>query len=311
MSVDGLDSGFADRLSPRSGPGGVPDARPDRKPKPAESIGPIEQPVPAEDPVPTETDAVESGPRGVIRLLQEGHFKGVADVRLRINFHDELTARAAAVATQTATAGVSELVDNVNAEAQELVDTWNLDADGLAAAQNALSQFDSAAQAALLASTAGGTVDTTRLADLLREAFDLFSGQLNALATPPVPVGSETGEKSASGESEPSPAGDGEQSVIEPVAAADSPAEETPQTADEPVGVTRVAVEPLAQFFADELAGLLASIGEASQLPPMTSEPMGNGQAYDKFVAIYNELTSQETTTVLPAEDDSQVNLVV
>ena len=30
--------------------------------------------------------------KGVIRLLQEGHFKGVADVRLRINFFDELTA---------------------------------------------------------------------------------------------------------------------------------------------------------------------------------------------------------------------------
>ncbi|MGE5296238.1 MAG: hypothetical protein ACM3VT_15560 [Solirubrobacterales bacterium] len=28
--------------------------------------------------------------RGVIRLLQEGHFKGVADVRLRINFAEEL-----------------------------------------------------------------------------------------------------------------------------------------------------------------------------------------------------------------------------
>jgi hypothetical protein len=26
----------------------------------------------------------------VIRLLQAGHFKGVADVRLRINFHEEL-----------------------------------------------------------------------------------------------------------------------------------------------------------------------------------------------------------------------------
>ena len=29
---------------------------------------------------------------GIIHLLQEGHFKGVADVRLRINFHEELAA---------------------------------------------------------------------------------------------------------------------------------------------------------------------------------------------------------------------------
>jgi hypothetical protein len=31
-------------------------------------------------------------PRGVLRLLQEGHFKGVADLRLRINFFDQLAA---------------------------------------------------------------------------------------------------------------------------------------------------------------------------------------------------------------------------
>ena len=34
----------------------------------------------------------ETKVRGVIRLLQQGHFKGVADVRLRINFFDELSA---------------------------------------------------------------------------------------------------------------------------------------------------------------------------------------------------------------------------
>jgi hypothetical protein len=32
----------------------------------------------------------EEGVKGVVRLLEEGHFKGVADVRLRINFHEEL-----------------------------------------------------------------------------------------------------------------------------------------------------------------------------------------------------------------------------
>ena len=36
-------------------------------------------------------EAGETKTKGVVRLLQEGHFKGVADVRLRINFHDELT----------------------------------------------------------------------------------------------------------------------------------------------------------------------------------------------------------------------------
>ena len=34
--------------------------------------------------------------KGVIRLLEQGHFKGVAEVRLRINFFEELTTRSAA-----------------------------------------------------------------------------------------------------------------------------------------------------------------------------------------------------------------------
>jgi len=56
---------------------------------------PAEPPVepPADLPVqpPVEQPAAERQ-RGVIRLLQEGHFKGVADLRLRINFFDELAA---------------------------------------------------------------------------------------------------------------------------------------------------------------------------------------------------------------------------
>ncbi|MHC4346455.1 MAG: hypothetical protein ACYSUP_17430, partial [Planctomycetota bacterium] len=43
------------------------------------------------------------GQRGVIGLLQEGHFKGVSDVRLRINFFDEISGiEAAQVQTVTA-----------------------------------------------------------------------------------------------------------------------------------------------------------------------------------------------------------------
>ena len=47
----------------------------------------IDEPPVVDEPAPEE-EAREA--RGVIRLLQEGHFKGVADVRLRINFFEEL-----------------------------------------------------------------------------------------------------------------------------------------------------------------------------------------------------------------------------
>lgn len=48
----------------------------------------IEEPPVADEPEPTEEETQEA--RGVLRLLQEGHFKGVADIRLRINFSEEL-----------------------------------------------------------------------------------------------------------------------------------------------------------------------------------------------------------------------------
>ena len=53
----------------------------------ATSDAEIDEPPIVEKPAPEE-ETREA--RGVIRLLQEGHFKGVADVRLRINFFEEL-----------------------------------------------------------------------------------------------------------------------------------------------------------------------------------------------------------------------------
>jgi len=53
----------------------------------AASDAEIDEPPVVEEP-PPEEESREA--RGVIRLLREGHFKGVADVRLRINFIEEL-----------------------------------------------------------------------------------------------------------------------------------------------------------------------------------------------------------------------------
>jgi hypothetical protein len=79
-----------------------------------------------------------------------------------------------------------------------------------------------------------------------------------------------------------------------------------------PSPVPNTDLDSLAQFFADELAKLLSSVGSASQLPPLASEPTGNGKAYDKFVAIYNELTGQTRAAEPPAaHGDEQVDLLV
>jgi len=65
-------------------------------------------------------DSHETSAKGVIRLLESGHFRSVADVRLRINFHDELEARREEAArpviehaTETFTNTVSDGVNDV------------------------------------------------------------------------------------------------------------------------------------------------------------------------------------------------------
>src|SRR5262245_58927086 len=86
----------------------------------------------ADEPLPTTAVADASTPQsppaeeatlpGVIRLLQQGHFTGVADVRLRIVHHEQLTALAnqqtAAVLNQSTTDLVARIVADVNAFSQ-------------------------------------------------------------------------------------------------------------------------------------------------------------------------------------------------
>jgi PAS domain S-box-containing protein len=58
---------------------------------------------------------------GVLRLLEAGHFKGVADVRLRINFFEELSARASAAAAPAVRTEAAGLIDTMNSRIGELV----------------------------------------------------------------------------------------------------------------------------------------------------------------------------------------------
>jgi hypothetical protein len=332
MNVNGLGKGIIGRLGTPS------DVRPLKHAGASDAAGRPEKARPAAAPVPrseegeanSDADSQVTGEKGVIRLLQEGHFKGVADVRLRINFYDELSAQAAAAAAQSMTVGAGDLISNVTAKAQELVVGWGLGKDAQKAADDLLTQFEAAAQAALGESTSNGLVDRTGLADALRTAFDSFSEQLAALAPPPVdatdpatgnttdPVVTEPPPPELPTETSsevPPPVDASAQPAVDPPVADDTsvttdvPATDTQSAAapQEPVTaatdiqtplVANPDIESLRQLFADGLAKLLASGDEASQLPPLASQPTGSGKAYSKFAAIYNRLIGQAS----PAE---------
>jgi len=267
--------------------------------------------------------------RGVIRLLESGHFKGVADVRLRINFFDELSARANASAVPVAQEGAGPLVDSVNGQVDELLGQLELDEETGNTVAGLRDEFDTAVQAAVEDATTDGRVDTTALADSLNTAFAAFSQQLHdllaPLVEPPAPEepdivpetpdgmepveepveGATEGEEPVAGLSE-----EPEEGTVEPLA--EEPDEETPET---PAFDLSAAIATLNDAFGEALVGFLASIEEAAQLPPLTSEPSGNGVAYERFLAIYNELIGQasaETEGIEePEEGGEDIDLTV
>ncbi|MHC4645926.1 MAG: hypothetical protein ACYTBJ_10500, partial [Planctomycetota bacterium] len=91
-------------------------------------------------------DQTQEGERkGVIRLLQEGHFKGVADVRLRINFFDELSAINKAQVEAVARDKTAAVVQAVRTAVDSFITDNELTTDDAAAVRQAHDTFLQAA----------------------------------------------------------------------------------------------------------------------------------------------------------------------
>ncbi len=84
------------------------------------------QPSPTSPETPEQDAADEQDVKGVIRNLQEGHFKGVSDVRLRINFHDELAAIERAQLQTVAEEKIGAVVESVGATVTSLLESGEL-----------------------------------------------------------------------------------------------------------------------------------------------------------------------------------------
>jgi hypothetical protein len=255
----------------------------------------------------------EGRAKGVIRNLMEGHFKGVADVRLRINFHEELTGLeqsrvAEAIAPQNESlqdlaadleelralaADSEELAEaGFGDEVQQLLDRISLflGEDGLSAEQ---------------AQTAAGE---------LREAFDrlsVFLGDLLAPAEEPVeeallaeaapaeePEPAAAPPEEAAGE-EPAPAV--EEEPLLAAAPGEEPAEEAPEEPDPFMDTVKAFLDRWSAVLPALVTELQEGLAGVATLPPL-SEPSGNGGAYAKFVAIYETLYHQAATPVAEEE---------
>jgi hypothetical protein len=240
------------------------------------------------------TETTEEIP-GAIRNLMDGHYKGVADVRLRINFQDQIEAIEAAQRQAIADEQLGQILESVistgdddttasatalAAEGQEQTDEPAItDLDGVTELQEALANDFNA----IKESYPGTSASSDELADDLWSAFNNFVDSMLELYPPP--------QEATPEEPEPVPPPEpATATLLEPEPATATLIESVPPpTEPEPTPDIQEYLENLEAAFSTAIDELIEALSMVSVLPEL-SGPSGNGAAYQKFVAIYNEL---------------------
>jgi hypothetical protein len=237
-----------------------------------------------------ETDPPEHLP-GVIRLLMEGHFKGVADVRLRINFFEELNAIQAGKLQEVAGEKVPGLVESVQQTVQTLISSGQLSEE----------------QSASLAEQLGGfTQSVTQLLEEFNNSQDpaqegLISGLNAAFADLDAAVAS-----LFPADTPVTPAADEPPTASLPTPSlADPTAEAAVDDASPSAFNASTFLEDLRSVYQTALASLQEGLDQSDILPPL-SEPEGQGRAYAKFLAIYQQLGGGDN----PADNQERGDIV-
>ncbi len=265
------------------------DLEDDLKQSSATTIDAAKEPVGTGDTVTigAEEDSVENDDkaRGVLRLLQQGHFKGVSDVRLRINFHDQIAAMEQSQMAAAVAASAPSLVEGVQSEIDALIGSDNLTEDQSIAVAAAAESF-----AAVVPQAVEEFAGASEFVSTVRAAFDEFTAAIDTALTivsepeptEPPPVVDDPVPDAVAIETEP------------PATSVETPAEEIPSfSADD-------FIAGLIEAFTAALDKIEADLLATSALPEI-SEPNGQGRAFEKFMAIYGELRAA-TVTEPPAE---------
>ena len=229
----------------------------------------------AEDSVNEETTTAENQPktRGVIRNLLNGHYKGVADVRLRINFHEELAAMEQAELAASAETEIGNLENALRTEIDKLLELPDLTEEKSAGITDTINILYGEIE-----KSAAEFTDIETASAELSKSFDNFIINLNEhFAVPEEVVIEETAVETELAE----------QPIV---AETDEELPEEPAAFDYDTFITG-----LKELFVEVLENMKLSLSEVSVLPEIT-EPKGNGAAFEKFMEIYNEMRSGEET---------------
>jgi hypothetical protein len=252
----------------------------------------------AEPPVEPDDTSDAGRARGVIRNLEAGHFRGVADVRLRINFFDLLSAGAAQAAAAVAQEQAPALGDTVSTQIDDLLATRTIDDQAEASLGELRDAFDAAVGTAVVDFAAHGDQDIleqqlrSAFDDLLAELGDVFGPLIEEQEPPPLTL-----DPTAEGLADVANPPDARNALgvladlgPSPISADSDPSIAPPAQPDPlPAPAPDDPFAPLLAAFADALDQFLAAVSTAAQLPD-PSAPNGKGGAYEKFLAIYNDL---------------------
>ena len=250
-----------------------PTANATRRPESSEPTKPVES-LHAEDDHSgiEEREASDGNKPGVLRLLEDGHFKGVAELQQRIRFHEELSSKTDADAAAAFEAGAEDLLIDIRGEIKTIVRSLALDETPLDAAasdggsteplasSSLVLTFEASVEEAIADATVDGTLDIESATADIQAAFDTMTASLTELYESTLTVDGDT------------------------VTATDST-------------LLDDALASLALVYEEAMAALLASVEESSELEDPTPAP-GNGVAFDKFLAIYDSLRYGDSSTI-------------
>ena len=236
---------------------------------------------------PTQTTATnDEGVPGVIRLLEAGHFKGVADVRLRINFFEELLNRANNSALGTLQESSGQLAGTVETGVDELIESQAVDESAREEIAGLVAEFGEQLQAVVNGGEGSAPIDRDALSEAVQGVFaELVEGLTTLLGPPPVdPEIAPVDPDIAPIEPDVAPS-DPDASPVDP-----DPAESIAEAEEgSPEVAFDDALAVLVETFTAALDDLLETIDTAGRLPD-PAPASGHGAAYDKFLAIYNDL---------------------
>ncbi|KKM77706.1 hypothetical protein LCGC14_1367340, partial [marine sediment metagenome] len=159
-------------------------ATPQPKGPPVDQSPAVLPQVEAEGSPPVEFEAEGGRGQGVLRKLLAGHYKGVAEVRLRINFHDELAAAEAVAIESTAGGAATDVAGAVGAQLGELGAALALTDEQLSALGDEQQTFSDAVSSAVQAFSGSEAGAAESLTESLQQAFDSLVATVQAIVTP-------------------------------------------------------------------------------------------------------------------------------